>query len=112
MPDGGVLRISASKESPAMVASCAPPHLQATARSGAAYYVVEVSDTGSGIPKEHIEEIFEPFFSTKQSRGTGLGLDSVRRFAADHGGWIKVNSQIGKGTVFQLYLGDFSKPRS
>ncbi|WP_339136419.1 MAG: MASE3 domain-containing protein [Candidatus Electrothrix sp. GW3-4] len=64
-----------------------------------------VQDTGSGIPKELMEKIFEPYFTTKaQGEGTGLGLAVVQSIVMDFGGAITVSSEPGKGTTFQVYL--------
>ncbi|UVT15297.1 MAG: PAS domain S-box protein [Nitrospira sp.] len=67
--------------------------------------VVEVSfhDTGEGIPKNNLDKIFLPFFTTKK-RGSGLGLAAVHRIVDLHGGWIKVESQEGQGTRFGVCL--------
>ncbi|MDR4463565.1 MAG: ATP-binding protein [Nitrospira sp.] len=67
--------------------------------------VIEVSfhDTGEGIPKKNLNKIFLPFFTTKQ-RGSGLGLAAVHRIVDLHGGWIKVESQAGRGTTFGVCL--------
>lgn len=67
--------------------------------------VVEVSfhDTGEGIPKNNLDKIFLPFFTTKK-RGSGLGLAAVHRIVDLHGGWIKVDSQEGQGTRFGVCL--------
>ncbi|MGB9613346.1 MAG: ATP-binding protein [Candidatus Margulisiibacteriota bacterium] len=64
--------------------------------------MVEVSDTGVGIPAENLDKIFEPFFSTHVTKGRGLGLSIVFRIVREHGGEIKVESQLGKGTTFRL----------
>jgi CheY-like chemotaxis protein len=66
---------------------------------------VSVADTGMGIPPEHLDRIFDPFFTTKEiGKGTGLGLATVLGIARGHGGFVRVNSQAGKGTIFELYL--------
>jgi two-component system, sporulation sensor kinase E len=64
---------------------------------------VTVADTGCGIPEEQLEHIFEPFYTTKQ-KGTGLGLMIVQRIVRDHGGRIELESRVGKGTTFKLWL--------
>ena len=63
-----------------------------------------VADTGSGIPTELLNSIFEPFVTTKGSKGTGLGLWIVRGIIGNHGGKISVRSKIGKGTIFKIEL--------
>ncbi|MCK1642423.1 response regulator [Bradyrhizobium sp. 157] len=69
------------------------------------YVAVSVADTGSGIPPDQFERIFEPFFTTKQpGHGTGLGLSQVFGFAKQSGGEVAVASEVGKGSIFTLYL--------
>jgi two-component system NtrC family sensor kinase len=69
------------------------------------YVAVSVADTGSGIPRDQFERIFEPFFTTKQAgHGTGLGLSQVFGFARQSGGEVAVTSEVGKGSIFTLYL--------
>jgi signal transduction histidine kinase len=63
---------------------------------------VDISDTGPGIPKENLEKIFEPFFSTHVTKGRGLGLSTVFRIVREHLGSIEVNSQPGLGAKFTL----------
>jgi two-component system NtrC family sensor kinase len=65
--------------------------------------VIEVTDTGEGIPPENLERIFEPFFTNKEG-GTGLGLAIARQIAADHGGSLTCESTQGVGTTFRLTL--------
>jgi len=65
----------------------------------------EISDNGPGIPKENLDKIFKPFFSSKgYGKGTGLGLSIAKRILKEHGGDIIVKSNIGKGTTFALTL--------
>lgn len=66
---------------------------------------LSVKDTGCGVPPENLEKIFEPFFSTKEvGKGTGLGLAVAYGIVARHGGVIRVQSQVGKGTEFTIWL--------
>jgi CheY-like chemotaxis protein len=64
-----------------------------------------VTDTGSGIPPDLLPHVFEPFYTTKESRdGAGLGLASVYGIAKQHQGWVEVESQTGQGTSFRAYF--------
>lgn len=63
-----------------------------------------VRDNGSGIAPENLQRIFEPFFSTKQSKGTGLGLAVTRKIVQEHGGRVLIESELGKGTAFHLVI--------
>ncbi|MBU1699278.1 MAG: HAMP domain-containing protein [Candidatus Eisenbacteria bacterium] len=82
--------------------------------SAGANVILEVIDSGVGIPKEHLTKIFDPFFSTKEEgKGTGLGLAVVYGIVNAHGGHIDVESRVGEGTTFRvtLPLGDVPRER-
>jgi two-component system, sporulation sensor kinase E len=64
---------------------------------------VSISDTGRGIPSDQLNRIFEPFFTTKK-KGSGLGLMIVQRIVREHGGRIEVDSRVGRGTTFRIWL--------
>jgi signal transduction histidine kinase len=64
---------------------------------------IDITDTGRGIPPENISQVFEPYFSTKET-GTGLGLAIVKKTVDDHGGSISVTSKEGTGTTFTIIL--------
>ncbi len=100
MPDGGQLLFAADNaEVDATLAATAP-----SARPGP-HVVLVVSDTGIGIPPEHLERIFEPFFTTKEvGKGTGLGLPTVHAIVREHGGFITVQSDARTGSVFKVHL--------
>ncbi len=83
MPDGGQLTVRVWKEN----GNC----------------VIEIADTGTGIPDELLDDIFRPYFTTKPN-GTGLGLSQVERTVRAHHGRIEVNSIVGQGTTFRIYL--------
>jgi two-component system NtrC family sensor kinase len=74
--------------------------------------VIAFSDTGVGIPRQDIQKIFEPFYTTKpQGRGTGLGLSICYGIVADHRGRIEVDSQLGRGSTFRVILPTGEDPR-
>jgi len=78
---------------------------------GEPYLQVEFKDTGCGIPQEHLEEIFNPFYTTKTT-GSGLGLSISNQIVLDHKGYIDVESQVSKGTSFFINLPvDQDRPR-
>jgi PAS domain S-box-containing protein len=100
MPDGGSLTISASEvevgiqHAGTVLETKAGPHV-----------LLKVADTGHGIPPEVRERIFEPFFTTKDiGKGTGLGLATVHAIIKSHGGFVTVDSEVGKGSTFNIYL--------
>ncbi|AGF79405.1 histidine kinase [Desulfocapsa sulfexigens DSM 10523] len=69
------------------------------------FAVLEVQDNGEGIPPENLEQLFDPFFTTKAvDKGTGLGLAMVYGTVRDHGGVVEVDSTVGKGSCFRVYL--------
>lgn len=100
MPEGGTLEISGEN----LIIDESYARMNVDARTGP-YIVVSVADNGEGIPPSIIDKIFEPFFTTKDpGKGTGLGLSTSFGIVKDHGGFIHVYSEPGKGTTFRLYL--------
>ncbi|HVS53733.1 MAG TPA: PAS domain-containing protein [Opitutaceae bacterium] len=82
---------------------------QVPALAAGDYVEFEVRDNGSGIKPEHVEKIFDPFFTTKK-HGTGLGLATVLSIVRKHGGQIGLDTEVGKGTAFTVYLPKADKP--
>ncbi|MBD2168127.1 response regulator [Calothrix membranacea FACHB-236] len=100
MPDGGTLSISATN----FFVDETYSRMNLDTKVGS-YVQITVADTGLGMPKDILERIFEPFFTTKAlGKGTGLGLSTVLGIIKNHGGFIKVDSDVGKGTKFHIYL--------
>lgn len=100
MPGGGALTIRTSAASIER-----PVERGAETMPPGDYVLIEVSDTGTGIAPEHLERIFEPFFSTKEvGAGTGLGLSTVYGIVRQTGGYVFVDSAPGQGATFRIYL--------
>ncbi len=100
MPDGGKLTIKTANV-PAQEAE----RLSYKGMPPADYVRIGVTDTGTGIPADIVDKIFEPFFSTKEvGKGTGLGLSTVYGIVKQTGGFVYVDSEPGKGTTFHIFL--------
>lgn len=100
MPGGGILFISAERiRVDDNFAAMVPD-----AKAGD-FVMISVVDSGEGIPKNIMGKIFDPFFTTKEiGRGTGLGLSTVAGIIRSHGGFVVVESEVGRGSVFKVYL--------
>ena len=100
MPNGGIVSVSAEnitldRNYAAMNPEAKPgPHV-----------VLKVKDSGTGIPPEVLDRIFEPFFTTKEiGKGTGIGLSTLHAIVKGHGGFVTVQTEMGRGTEFAAYL--------
>jgi len=104
MPNGGTLLIRAEN----VIVDENYISLNSEAKTGP-FVMVEVADTGKGIPPVLQDRIFEPFFTTKSlGMGTGLGLSTAQAIVKNHGGFINVYSEPGRGTSFKVYLSTLS----
>ena len=126
MPNGGVLTVTTSmpnSDNPLKTVIPSEPHFKSSEsrdldpsttsaektsadsarddRCGS--LLITISDTGSGIPKNQLAHVFDPFFTTKES-GTGLGLSIVHGIITNHGGKVKVKSELKMGTTFEIFL--------
>jgi signal transduction histidine kinase len=91
MPSGGKLTIEVTTDAGAN-------------DGGKPHVVISVADTGTGINPEHLAKIFQPFFTANKKSGLGLGLAITERIIKNHGGRIQVDSHLGQGTRFTIYL--------
>ena len=98
MRDGGTLTVACEALDLSEAAA------QADGRRGGEYACISVSDTGAGIPAAIRDRIFELFFTTKQEKGTGMGLATVYGVVDQAGGWIDLESTLGEGTTFRIML--------
>ncbi|HEY2384240.1 MAG TPA: PAS domain S-box protein [Terriglobia bacterium] len=105
MTDGGSLSISARNVTLDETYVAMNPQA-----SAGAFVVIEVQDSGHGIPPEIKERVFQPFFTTKEvGKGSGLGLSTVAAIVKNHGGFLTLYSEVGRGTSFKVY---FPAPKS
>jgi two-component system cell cycle sensor histidine kinase/response regulator CckA len=99
MPDGGRLSLEAAN-----VAIDPVDAARSDAHPGP-HVGLTVTDTGIGIAPDSVDRIFDPFFTTKEvGKGTGLGLSATLGIIRGHGGFVRVHSEPGRGTTFEVYL--------
>ena len=100
MPKGGSIAIGIQPMNLAQIDTLANSE-----RRPGGYVCLSVADTGLGMDESTLKHIFEPFFTTKEAgKGTGLGLATVHGIVAQHQGWVEVESVVGHGTTFRVYL--------
>ncbi|NJL50828.1 MAG: response regulator, partial [Blastochloris sp.] len=100
MPKGGKLTVRTANVAAAETKAFGEPQLPA-----ADFVLVEVTDTGTGMPPEIMDKIFDPFFTTKEvGKGTGLGLSTVYGIVKQTGGYVFCDSKVGVGTTFRIFL--------
>jgi PAS domain S-box-containing protein len=100
MPNGGSIAISVENTTLDRNYAAMNPE----AKPGP-YIILKVKDTGMGIPPQVLERIFEPFFTTKEvGKGTGIGLSTLHAIVKGHAGFVSVQTEVGKGTEFSIYL--------
>lgn len=99
MPRGGTLRIDCQQN--------------AAVRGDLQFTAIRITDTGTGIMPEHLQHIFDPFYTTKDvGSGTGLGLSVTHRIVEEHGGWIEAANNPEGGATFTIYLPQYAEPFS
>ncbi len=100
MPNGGSLTITAELQT----IDHSDPNIDTMVRPGR-YVAIRVADTGTGIPAEILDRIYEPFFTSKPTgKGTGLGLSTSSAIVKSHGGFMQVESEPGRGSTFTVFL--------
>ena len=106
MPKGGLLAIKVAE----LEVEAPPGRVLPEARAGW-FVCLSITDNGCGIPSENLWRIFDPFFTTKSvGKGTGLGLATVYGIVNQHRGWVEVESELKRGTVFRVFLPRSTQP--
>jgi len=78
--------------------------LKAVKQDEKSFVLLEIEDNGIGIEEKNLQRIFEPYFTTKGKKGTGLGLVQIKELVEENGGWVEVRSKVNCGTIFHIYL--------